>query len=156
MRQRLKKWNVVALRIAKLERDIQIREEAYHEYATNMEKARIDHALQTERITNINVVQPATCEVLPIRPNTRLHLAFGLAAALVGTVGIALFFEQLQSVTGNFPSDQPRQEPPSKQPPEQPLQDHSVNTLHQMPLPGNHASPLPYPAYPPGIHPMHR
>jgi uncharacterized protein involved in exopolysaccharide biosynthesis len=150
MRQRLIKWNMAALQITKLERDIQIREAAYQEYATNMEKARIDHALQAQRITNINVVQPATCEVLPISPNTRLNLAFGLCAALLSATGIALLAEQVSPLGKDFQTDQNQMVPPARS-----IQDRPAEQQRRVSLRGNYSSPLPYPVRPADVSPTH-
>ena len=62
-------------------------------YSTSLEQARIDGALEMERISNINVAQPASFEPKPIRPRAVLTLGLGLISAAFGAVGLMLLAE---------------------------------------------------------------
>ena len=81
------------LRIAKLQREVQIHETNYRRYCVNLEQARIDEALQQARMSNVEVVQPATCDVRAVSPKKRLNLALGLFVGLFGAIGLALLME---------------------------------------------------------------
>jgi uncharacterized protein involved in exopolysaccharide biosynthesis len=83
------------LRIARLERDLDLQTAHYRKYAENREQARIDQALERERITNISVVQPATYEAQPVSPRRLLNLALGVLLAITGSLGLALLAEHL-------------------------------------------------------------
>ena len=62
----LKALNRNAARFAELEREIAIQESKYRKYSENLEKARVDRTLETERISNVSVLQPATHPTEPV------------------------------------------------------------------------------------------
>ena len=81
--------------VAQLSREVELHDASYRRYSENLEQARIDEALQTERISNISIVQPATYEVKPARPQRLLTLVIGLLIGSCGSVGLALIAECL-------------------------------------------------------------
>ncbi|HUY31662.1 MAG TPA: hypothetical protein VMV69_02705 [Pirellulales bacterium] len=89
-RTRLERFNDHELKLAKLERTIELEDANYRKYAENLEQANIDQALELERISNINIVQPATFEAKPVRPRPLINLALGIAAGLFGALALAL------------------------------------------------------------------
>lgn len=93
LNRQLKTFNENDLRIAALQREVELSTASYRRYAESMEQARIDQALQTERISNISVAQPATLEVKPIKPRVAWNLLLGLIAGLAGGVGVAVAAE---------------------------------------------------------------
>ena len=82
-------------RIVQLKREIGLREANYRTYATNLEQARIDRAMETQRMSNLSIVQPASLEPRPIRPRKALNLALGLIVAVCGAFSIALIAEYI-------------------------------------------------------------
>jgi capsular exopolysaccharide synthesis family protein len=91
----LKTLNDNSIKITSLEREVEIQEENYRKYSVNLEQARIDDALETGKISNINVVQSATLPIEPVRPNKALNLMVGLLFGIFGGVAIAFFSEYL-------------------------------------------------------------
>ncbi len=81
------------LQITELSRKADLLEESYMKYASNREQARIDAALETGRVSNVNVVQPATYVARPSSPLIRLTLALGFVLALVCSTLTALAAE---------------------------------------------------------------
>ncbi len=81
------------LRITELTRKADLLEESYLKYASNREQARIDAALETGRVSNVNVVQPPTYVAKPSSPLIKLTLVLGLVLAMVGSVLVALVAE---------------------------------------------------------------
>jgi polysaccharide biosynthesis protein PslE len=89
LKGQLKTFNENDLRIAALQREVELSTASYRRYSESQEQARIDQALQSERISNINVVQPATLEAKPISPRVAWNLLLGVVAGLAGSIGVA-------------------------------------------------------------------
>jgi uncharacterized protein involved in exopolysaccharide biosynthesis len=83
------------LRIATLQRDVQLQDASYRKYVDNLEQAHIDRALETERISNINVVQSASYSEKPVGPNILFNLAAGVVGGVFAGLGLALLAESL-------------------------------------------------------------
>jgi capsular exopolysaccharide synthesis family protein len=84
----LRTLNESGIKINALMREIEIQQENYRKYSGNLEQARIDQALQTERISNISVVQSATLPMKPYRPQKVLRLLLGLLLGVFGGIGL--------------------------------------------------------------------
>ena len=65
----------------------------YRSYATKLEDARIDNELQTERISSVNLVQPATFQEKPSSPNKLLVLLMCFALGMFCSVGVIALSE---------------------------------------------------------------
>lgn len=83
------------LRIATLQREVQLQDISYRKYTDNLEQANIDHALEAAQISNINVVQPATFIEKPVSPKILLNLIAGLFGGVVAAIGLAIFCDAL-------------------------------------------------------------
>jgi uncharacterized protein involved in exopolysaccharide biosynthesis len=97
LRRELAGLNDSHIRLAQLERKARLAEESYRAYEQSFEQARIDQALENERISNVNVVQPASFVEKPAFPPKRLAVALGLFVAVVGSIGLAAaceYFDQ--------------------------------------------------------------
>jgi len=94
-RDELRTLNENELRIANLEREIRLHEANYLKYSANLEQARIDEAMENQRISNINVVQPATYDAKPVRPNKLKNLILGLLVGIFGGLAVALVADYL-------------------------------------------------------------
>jgi uncharacterized protein involved in exopolysaccharide biosynthesis len=92
-RRDLSRHNENRAELARLQREVEIQETNYLNYATSLEQARIDEALEMERISNINIAQPASFEPEPVRPRLALTLLCGLLSSLFGAIGIVLLAE---------------------------------------------------------------
>ncbi|HVC93481.1 MAG TPA: GNVR domain-containing protein [Pirellulales bacterium] len=89
-RARLEGLNDHELELAKLERTIDLEDANYRKYAENLEQANIDQALELGRISNINIVQPATFEAKPVSPRPLVNMALGIAVGLFGGLALAI------------------------------------------------------------------
>ncbi|MFH1083559.1 MAG: GumC family protein [Pseudomonadota bacterium] len=90
------KWvNDSEMRLAQAQRGKDIQEANYRKYYEKLEQARIDNALEIEKISNISVVQPATYPAKPVRPRKALNLALGLFLGIFGGLGLAFFSEYM-------------------------------------------------------------
>lgn len=94
-RNELKAINDEETRIVRVQRDATIQEANYHKYYEKLEQARIDHALEMGKISNISVVQPATYPLKPVRPRKLLNLALGLILGIFGGLGLAFSSEYM-------------------------------------------------------------
>jgi uncharacterized protein involved in exopolysaccharide biosynthesis len=95
LRQRVRQLNENEPQIAKLEQEAALCKANYKTYCEKAEQTRIDNALQNERITNVNVIQPASFVASPISPHKASVLAFGLFCGLVLGIGAALLAEHV-------------------------------------------------------------
>ncbi len=82
------------MRIAALQREVDLLETDYRKYSANMEQARIDQQLEVQHMSNIGVVQPASYEPRPVRPRTMLNLLLGIGVGLFGGLALPLVLDQ--------------------------------------------------------------
>ena len=90
----LAKFNENEVRVADLQREVDLQVSVYRKYSESLEQMRIDEALGNQRISNISVAQPATWEPQPVRPKGWLNLLVGLLMGLAGSLGIAWWADQ--------------------------------------------------------------
>jgi uncharacterized protein involved in exopolysaccharide biosynthesis len=83
------------MQIAQAQRELDLAEANYRRYAESLEQARVDQALELQRISNISIVQPATLEERPVRPRRGINLGVGFLVAVCGALGLALLTEQV-------------------------------------------------------------
>jgi len=85
-------------------RQLAIFEENYRSYANKLEDARINSELQSERISSVNVVQPATFQQKPVSPKKLIVLIFGGFFGLFGSIAIVATSEGLTLASVNPPA----------------------------------------------------
>jgi uncharacterized protein involved in exopolysaccharide biosynthesis/Mrp family chromosome partitioning ATPase len=83
-----KKVDAVETRIVQLQRSKDLQEANYKYFSQSLEHARIDEALNSGKISNINIVQPATLPAKKIR--LKLPQKMGLALLLGVALGLGL------------------------------------------------------------------
>ncbi|HVS40199.1 MAG TPA: hypothetical protein VMS17_31870 [Gemmataceae bacterium] len=83
------------LQLARLQREVDLKDSDYRKCAGSLEQAKIDEALEREKITNLEVVEPATFDPEAVRPRLAINLGAGLAIALLGAVALALTADRL-------------------------------------------------------------
>ncbi len=96
--------NDAEMRFEQLDRDLTAQRSNYLKYSESLEQARIDEALDMQRISNISIVEPATYSIKPVRPKTLLDLALGFFLGLFGALGLA-FFSEFQDHSIRKPED---------------------------------------------------
>ncbi len=94
-RNDLKAINDSEVSLSQVQREVGIQEANYKKYLDKLEQARIDHALEMVKISNISVVQPATYPVKPVRPKKLLNIALGLFLGIFGGIGLAFISEYM-------------------------------------------------------------
>lgn len=93
----LKQINEFEVELDQLERNRTLARTNFFQYAEALEQARMDEALDTQRITNVNVAQEPTLSEKPVSPSKLLVSAGSLALALAGTVALVLACEKRDS-----------------------------------------------------------
>ena len=81
--------------LSQAQREMGIQEANYKKYFEKLEQARIDHALEMVKISNISVVQPATYPIRPVRPKKLLNIVLGLFLGIFGGIGLAFISEYM-------------------------------------------------------------
>ena len=89
----LKALNEQEVQLAQLERNVQLLDGKYRMHVEKLEQARVNDALGREQISNVKVAQSATLVGKPTSPRKAMLLAFGLAFALCGSIGLAFLSE---------------------------------------------------------------
>jgi len=95
VRERIRSLNDEDLRIQALMREAELLEASYRTYNTNREQSRIDTALETGRISNINVVQPPSLVTVPSSPSMSLAAALTFVMGSLAAVFVAVLSEHL-------------------------------------------------------------
>lgn len=98
--QELRLFNENEVQLTQLETQLRIHNDNYNRYAESMEQARIDSALESERISSISVVQPPTYVAIPVGPRRLLILVIGGilgSLAMLGIVVVSEFLDQTMS-----------------------------------------------------------
>lgn len=83
MKERFAALNDREAHIRELEQKVDLLQTHHRKYAEKLEQSRIDKALASERITNVNIMQPASSIATPASPQKPLLLALGLSAGLL-------------------------------------------------------------------------
>jgi uncharacterized protein involved in exopolysaccharide biosynthesis len=94
LRKELVDLNENEILVTQCEVNVRHLESKYLSYATKTEDARIDNALLKDKISNVQVIQPASLSVLPVSPQKSNILLFFMVLGLVGGIGIALLSDQ--------------------------------------------------------------
>ena len=89
----IQKLNENALEINQLERQRQIMENTYRAHIEKMEQARVLASLENERISSVNVLQPASFVADPAGPGRLMCLMVGFVLGSVCAAGIAFLSE---------------------------------------------------------------
>ncbi|MGD8589296.1 MAG: hypothetical protein PVG22_10755, partial [Chromatiales bacterium] len=95
-------WNKQEEILEQLERERALNDAIYHKYAESLEQARVDSALEREKISNISVFQQPTLPTIPTGPHSSWILFAGFIAALFAAFG-AIFLRELLDDTIQTP-----------------------------------------------------
>ncbi len=93
VQSRVREINEEGLRLSQLSRKAELLEDSYRRYSGHREQARINAALESQHISNVNVVQPPSYISKPSLANVRRALGLALVLATLLSVLVALGFE---------------------------------------------------------------
>ncbi|MEM9589086.1 MAG: hypothetical protein AAGA03_17525, partial [Planctomycetota bacterium] len=100
--------NEAELQIASLQRDVDLLDVNYRRYVEGLEQVRIQKELESQRISNVNVVQKASFVESPVGLNNLVVLALGLIASISFGCSVGVICELL------WPEQPTEQEPPHR------------------------------------------
>ena len=89
--ERAKALNAAEIAIAQAQRQVELTEASYRAYSEKREQARIDQQLESEQISDVNVIQPASYVAKAAVPNRPLVGGLGLALAVACSVLVCLW-----------------------------------------------------------------
>ena len=84
--ERIVELNDLEFELAQLERTVEIRRARFLNYSQRFEQTRIDNALENQKMTNVAIIEPATCATRPIRPRVTINLLVGLFLGIFGAI----------------------------------------------------------------------
>ena len=91
--QRLEKLNEVEVELNQLKREVDAKRQNYSLYLNKFEESRISSAMDTEKITNVNLIEPAKTPLEPVGPKVLLNLLLSVLLGAFGGFGLAFFWE---------------------------------------------------------------
>ena len=103
---RLDTLNEREVQFSQLQRDHDTQQSDYNKNSESLEQARINQALEMDKISNISILDDASLPGKPVRPKKFLNLALGFFLGLFGAVGLA-FLSEYQDHSFKRPEDVP-------------------------------------------------
>jgi len=91
--KRLADINAAEIDVARLQRQLDLQRTSHSKYTDSLEQTRIDRALEQERISNINIAQPASREVKAVKPIRLLYFGLSFCLATFAAIGLPLLCE---------------------------------------------------------------
>jgi uncharacterized protein involved in exopolysaccharide biosynthesis len=79
-------------------REVQQLETKYLAHLEHSEQARLDRELQADRISNVNIMQPASLVPAPVRPRKKFTLALALLFGTCGGIALAYVSEHWERI----------------------------------------------------------
>lgn len=94
-REELLALNQNEIFITQLQRKIDLSEQSLRSYSDRLEQSRLDRDLQSQGISNVNILQPATYLEKPVSPPRLLIIVAGIFFATIGGLGVSLLADSL-------------------------------------------------------------
>ena len=91
----LERLNRNELKLSQLQHTITTARQNYQLYLTKLEESRISNAMDTEKIANVSLIEPARPPLKPVSPKILLNIALGALLGTFGGIGLAFFMEYL-------------------------------------------------------------
>ncbi len=106
--ERAKALNAAEIAIDQAQRQVELTEASYRTYSEKLEQARIDQQLESEQISDVNVIQPASYVAKAATPNRPLVAGLGLVLALASSVLVCFWADAGGDSHAPAPDDIPR------------------------------------------------
>ena len=92
-RKKLEKLNRLEVEFNRLQQAVEVDRQNYRLYLTKFEESRISNAMDTEKIANVSLIEPARPPLKPVSPRIFLNLVIATFLGGVGAFGLAFFSE---------------------------------------------------------------
>ena len=93
--KRLEKFNQAEAELNQLKIEVDANRQNYSLYLNKFEESRISSAMDTEKITNVNLIEPAKTPLEPVSPKVLLNLLLSVLLGAFGGFSLAFFREYL-------------------------------------------------------------
>ena len=94
-KRKLEKLNRIEVELNELKHEIDMDRQNYRLYLTKFEESRISNAMDTEKIANVSLIEPAWPPLKPVSPKVMLNMVLALFLGGFGGLGLAFFMEYL-------------------------------------------------------------
>lgn len=91
----IERLNRSELKLNQFQHTIDSARQNYQLYLTKLEESRISNAMDTEKISNVSVIEPARPPLKPVSPKVLLNIVLGVLFGTFGAIGLAFFMEYL-------------------------------------------------------------
>ena len=91
----LDQLNQIEVELNQLQQQVDVNRENYRLYLTKFEESRISEAMDSEKITNVSLIEPAHSPLKPVSPKKMLNLILAIFLGAFGGLGLAFFLEYL-------------------------------------------------------------
>ncbi len=92
-RKRLEKLNRLEIKFNRLQQEVEIDRQSYRLYLTKFEESRISDAMDTDKIVNVKLIEPANLPLKPVSPRVYMNMVLGIFLGGFVAVGLAFFSE---------------------------------------------------------------
>ena len=93
--RRLEELNQIETEFARLQQGVEIDRQNYELYLSKFEQSRISEAMDTQKIANVSLIEPAKAPLKPVGPNIRLNMLLAVFTGGFGGLGLAFVSEYL-------------------------------------------------------------
>ena len=97
LNEQLVNLNRLELEVFDAQQEVDLAATSYRTYAESLEQTRVNEALETNRISNVNTYQPASLESKPYSPRKGLVAAAGMVLAIVASLLAVAVCEHLDT-----------------------------------------------------------
>jgi len=94
-KEKLAKLNRIEVELKHLQHQVDVDRQNYRLYLTKFEESRISNAMDTERMANVSLIEPARPPLKSVSPKVLLNMVLGVFLGGFGGLGLAFFVEYL-------------------------------------------------------------
>jgi polysaccharide chain length determinant protein (PEP-CTERM system associated) len=91
----LDRLNKIEAEFSRLQREVDVDRQNYRLYLTKFEESRVSDAMDTEKIANVSLIEPARPPLKPVIPKPLLNMVLAVFLGAFGGLGLAFFLEYL-------------------------------------------------------------